>query len=59
MGLQLGMFVSDEECLDLGWVSDQACWSPMKHVEVSDRACPSPMKHVEVSDGSPIRYVGL
>ena len=26
---------------------------------VSNQACQSPMKHVEVSNGSPIRHVGL
>ena len=30
--------------------------SPMA---VSDQACRSPMKHVEVSDGSPTRHVSL
>ena len=46
-----GMSVSNGECqLQMGhvgfrWVSDQAYWSPMKHVEVFD--------------GSPIRHVGV
>ena len=53
MGLQWGMWVSDG--------------SLMKHVEVSDQACQSLKKHIQVfvpsfmsvSDGSPIRHVGL
>ena len=40
-----GMFVYDVACQSLWWVSDQACWSLMKHVEVFD--------------GSSIRHVSL
>ena len=45
MGHQSGMSVSNVACPGLQWVSDQACWSLVKHVEVFD--------------GSPIRHVGL
>ena len=45
MGLRSGMSAFDLASLGLRWVSDHACWSPMKHVEVFD--------------GSLIRHVGL
>ena len=48
-------------------VSDQACWSPIRHVGlqpgmlVSNQVCRSPMglrQAMSISDGSPIRHVG-
>ena len=46
-----GMSVSDLECqLPMGYVGLR--W-------VSDQACRSPMKHVEVSNGSPIRHYSV
>ena len=44
VGLRWGMSVFDGACQSplghagLRWVSDQACRSPIKHVEVSDRS---------------------
>ena len=49
MGLQSGISVSYVACRGLWWVSNQACWSPIKHVEVfdgsplSNQACRSPI----------------
>ena len=45
MGLRSDMLFSDVACRGLRWVTNQACRSLMKHVEVLD--------------GSPIRHVGL
>ena len=60
--LQSGMSVYGGSLIrhvGLQWVFDEACWSPMKLLEVSDQACRYLMKHFVVSDGSPIRHVGL
>ena len=59
IGLQSGMSVSDIACRGLWWVSNQACQSPMKHVEVFDG---SQIRHVGLRCSmlrSPIRHVGL
>ena len=50
IGLQSGKLVSDEACWGLQWVSDLACWSQMKHVDVSDGL----QSDMSVSDGSTI-----
>ena len=62
MGIRFGLLVFNGSPIwhvGLRWVSNQACWSPMKHVEVSDQAIRSLIKNIEVTDGSPIRHVGL
>ena len=40
--------------VSLRCVSDYACRSLIKYVEIPDQACRSPMKHVELSVGSEI-----
>ena len=76
VGLRCGMLISDGSPIShigLPCVSNQACRSLLKHVEVSNR---SPIRHVglrcvsdrssmglqsgmSVSDVTPIRHVGL